>query len=65
MPRFNPAVDALANLGSSVTRRIDAFGQFWLFALRAALYIPVELTTLRGWRRFLPQCYRIGTRPYR
>lgn len=62
MARSNVITSAFGNVGDATVRALEAFGQFWIFALRAVTFIPVELGSVRGWRRFLPQCYSIGTR---
>ncbi len=41
---------------------LDTLGRFATFGGAAMSFIPLELTTIRGWRRFLPQCYHIGTK---
>ncbi len=62
MARMNPIVRALAGLGAVCLDVLAGFGQFWLFSAQAVTFIPVELMSLRGWRRLLPQCFAIGTR---
>lgn len=41
---------------------MTGFGAFWMFAAGTAAWVPVELGSVRGWRRLLPQCDVIGTR---
>jgi len=62
MPRNNVLAQSVAAIGSGATHGLTHFGRFWAFTAYAASFIPLELITLRGWRRFLPQCYSIGTR---
>lgn len=62
MARTSPAIRLLGGLGASATDLIASFGQFVLFSLYAISFIPVDLATVRGWRRLLPQCYLIGAR---
>lgn len=47
---------------AGVTGALASFGRFWLFSGYTASFIPLEMTSVRGWRRFLPQCFQIGTR---
>jgi phospholipid/cholesterol/gamma-HCH transport system permease protein len=44
-----------------VLEGLDRFGRFWLFAAYAASNVPLDLVSVRGWKRLLPQCYAIGT----
>ncbi|MEW6253002.1 MAG: ABC transporter permease [Planctomycetota bacterium] len=66
MARSNVVTGVLAGLGGGVvggaTSFLATFGRFWAFSAAAGSWIPVELGSARGWRRFLPQCYHIGTR---
>jgi phospholipid/cholesterol/gamma-HCH transport system permease protein len=66
MPRTNFVADSLAKVGAGtingVTQFLLHFGRFWVFSGHTASFIPLELTSARGWRRFLPQCFQIGTR---
>jgi len=62
MPRLNPIVGALASVGAACLDGLAGFGQFWLFSFQAIAFIPIELMSVRGWRRLLPQCFAIGTR---
>lgn len=56
----------LANIGgTTVAGVVDFFanfGRFWMFSLHTGSYIPLELASLRGWRRLLPQCFFVGAR---
>lgn len=51
----------VASVGERTVESLANFGRFWAFAAYAASHVPVTLTTLRGWRRLLPQCYAIGS----
>lgn len=69
MARTNVVVDLLAAvgargvaLGRSFLRGLGDFGRFWLFCAYTVSFLPLELASLRGWRRLLPQCFQIGTR---
>jgi phospholipid/cholesterol/gamma-HCH transport system permease protein len=66
MPRTSPVTASIARIGaatiSGVTQALAHFGRFWVFSGYAASFIPLEMMTARGWRRFLPQCSQIGTR---
>jgi phospholipid/cholesterol/gamma-HCH transport system permease protein len=66
VPRSNLVADSLARVGAGtingVTQALLNFGRFWVFSGYAASFIPLEMTSARGWRRFLPQCFQIGTR---
>lgn len=62
MPRPSPVFRALAAVGDTSVGAIGSFGQFWLFTLHALVYTPIELFSLRGWRRFLPQAFGIGAK---
>lgn len=50
------------SFGSKLLEAMDAFGRFWCFAAAAAIAVPAELASTRGWARLLPQCYQIGAR---
>lgn len=52
----------VANLGERLLQAVADVGRFCLFALNAIAFIPLEIMSLRGWRRLLPQCFAIGTR---
>ncbi len=39
----------------------ENMGRFALFAAQAMGCGPIDLVTVRGWRRFIPQCFSIGT----
>jgi phospholipid/cholesterol/gamma-HCH transport system permease protein len=62
MPRANLAASTLTSTGARVVDALAAFGRFWIFGLHTLSFIPAELTSIRGWRRLLPQCFYIGTR---
>lgn len=62
MPRTNVVASAVGGVGARVVGLLEAFGQFCLFGARAISFVPLELSTVRGWRRLLPQCFYIGTR---
>jgi len=62
MARMNALETGLANLGAAAIDGIGYFGRFWVFSARALSFIPMELASVRGWRRLLPQCFQIGTR---
>jgi phospholipid/cholesterol/gamma-HCH transport system permease protein len=51
-----------ANTIGGVLRVLGGFGRFWIFGGYAASFIPLELASLRGWRRLLPQAFHIGTK---
>jgi phospholipid/cholesterol/gamma-HCH transport system permease protein len=55
-----PLDNAISRFGARILRDIASFGEFWLFALSGLMYAPLELMSVRGWRRFLPQCFAIG-----
>lgn len=50
----------IAALGAMVAAMIVNFGRFCAFSLQALIAAPLELSTARGIRRFLPQCFAIG-----
>lgn len=52
---------AVGRMGADVVTALTAFGQFCVFGGNAIAYAPRELSTIRGWRRYLPQCFAIGT----
>lgn len=62
MARAGFADRTVGALGAGILARLQEFGHFWVFALTTLLAIPHELSTARGWKRLLPQCYVIGTR---
>lgn len=51
----------LAAIGRLVTGGLASFGEFWLFSAHAARYSLFTLLRRKDIRRFLPQCYAIGT----
>ncbi len=62
MPRTNAVENALAGLGARTLGALASFGHFWMFSAQTVSFIPLELSTPRGWRRLLPQCFYIGAR---
>ncbi|MCK4341070.1 MAG: ABC transporter permease [Phycisphaerae bacterium] len=62
MPKTNVVENALAGIGASSVNTLASFGRFWVFCAQTISFLPVELSTVRGWRRLLPQCFYIGTR---
>jgi phospholipid/cholesterol/gamma-HCH transport system permease protein len=66
MARSNIVTNAVAGLGATTINRVTQsfvdFGRFWVFGATAFSFIPLELLTVRGWRRLLPQCLQIGAR---
>jgi phospholipid/cholesterol/gamma-HCH transport system permease protein len=52
----------LGRLGGSVINWLERVGAFWLFCFQVIIAAPLELFSVRGWSRLLPQCYAIGTR---
>jgi len=60
MARSNALTIALAGLGAGTLGSLANFGRFWMFTLHAVSFVPIELVTVRGWRRLLPQCFSIG-----
>lgn len=60
MARAGPLQLRVASVGAGFIARLGDFGRFWVFSLIALLYAPAELLTIRGWRRFLPQCFTVG-----
>jgi phospholipid/cholesterol/gamma-HCH transport system permease protein len=61
MPRNNAVVNVLGEVGGHAVSWVDRFGRFCVFSLYAIGCVPLELMTVRGWKRLLPQCYAIGT----
>ncbi len=62
MAQANMAQSVLAGIGRHFFNALEGYGRFWIFTARTISFIPVELASVRGWRRFIPQCYYIGTR---
>jgi len=62
MARTIPILSTVGNLGAGVLNAVQGFGRFWMFCLHAISFVPLELMSVRGWRRLLPQCFEIGTR---
>lgn len=52
----------LAKLGRSVSDGVADLGRFWVFAVYAISFVGIELFSIRGWRRVIPQFYTIGAR---
>lgn len=61
MPKPAAGLNWIGGLGERVLNALAGFGRFWLFAIYAVSFIPLEIGTIRGWRRLLPQCLAIGT----
>jgi phospholipid/cholesterol/gamma-HCH transport system permease protein len=61
MRRPSSLTRGLAAIGERVTDLLEGFGRFWTFSGRSIAYVPMELASVRGWRRLLPQCFIIGT----
>jgi phospholipid/cholesterol/gamma-HCH transport system permease protein len=57
----NSVVQSISHLGDAVAGNLFRFGRFCVFSTNAVAGIPSNLGTLRGWRRFLPQAFAIGT----
>lgn len=62
MAHSNLAIRTIGGVGSGALNTLGSLGRFWLFLFHALSFIPLDLLTLRGWRRLLPQCFHIGTR---
>ncbi len=58
----NVLTGSLAGVGGGVYDTLVGFGRFWVFVAATLSFVPIELLTVRGWRRLLPQCYYIGSR---
>lgn len=54
------APNLLARIGGATLDGLSGFGRFWMFAASAIRHAPLDLVSVRGWRRLLPQCYAIG-----
>ncbi len=52
----------VASLGFAVTNWLAGIGSLLSFIIQTIAYIPVELSSIRGWGRLMPQCFAIGTR---
>lgn len=61
MARAHPLLRSVSNIGSAVERWMAGVGDTTAFFFQALAFVPVEVATLRGWRRLLPQCFWIGT----
>lgn len=59
--RTNVLVRSIGDFGGGVISWVAEFGRFWIFALHAIMFAPLDLISPRGWGRLLPQCYAIGT----
>ncbi len=62
MSRNGVLNSSIGGIGGTLLGSLAAFGRFCLFGARVCTYAPLELATLRGWRRLLPQCYLVGAR---
>lgn len=60
MARSGSVQVRIASVGAEFIGRLANFGRFWLFSLFALFHVPAELLSIRGWRRFLPQCFIVG-----
>ena len=58
----NFAVRWISGVGHQATSLLDGFGRFWNFSGSAVSYVPFDMASRGGWRRFLPQCFHIGAR---
>lgn len=61
MGRSHPLLRSVSSIGSAVERWMAGVGDTTAFFFQALAFVPVEVVTLRGWRRLLPQCFWIGT----
>lgn len=61
MAKSSPALKPIAVIGDLVLDVIANFGRFCMFAAGSLAYAPLEISTARGWRRLMPQCFAIGT----
>ncbi len=52
---------SISQFGQWVVDLPISFGRFCLFSLQAVAYGPLDLLSVRGWRRFVPQAFAIGT----
>jgi phospholipid/cholesterol/gamma-HCH transport system permease protein len=52
----------VGTFGARLIALLTAFGRFWVFVAFAASFVPLELVSVRGWRRLMPQCFAVGTR---
>jgi phospholipid/cholesterol/gamma-HCH transport system permease protein len=59
--RLSSGVQWIAEVGAVALGLLSGFGRFWMFVAYAMSFIPMEIVSLRGWRRLLPQAYAIGT----
>lgn len=50
-----------SGFGAAIVRWLDGLGRFSIFSGQAASFIPVELSSRRGWDRLVPQCLHVGT----
>lgn len=57
----NQTAGMVGALGRATLAGLAGFGSFWSFSAAAGSFVPIELMTRRGWRRFVPQCFRVGT----
>lgn len=62
MPRTNALTQSIADFGSWIISIPVAIGAFTLFSIHATAFAFVEPFRVKGWQRFLPQAYAIGTK---
>lgn len=62
MARSNAIENWVSAFGGGLIAQLENFGRFWMFCAATVSYIAVDLFSVRGWKRLLPQCYFIGTR---
>lgn len=60
MPNIGLANNPVTAVGARLVAAVLGFGRFWIFGAATASFAPVELLSIRGWGRFLPQCFAIG-----
>src|SRR5262249_31226946 len=60
MARAKVITGILGGLGDWVLGSLAGFGRFWIFGAYAAMHMPLDLVSLRGWNRLIPQCFAIG-----
>lgn len=52
----------VGTLGDAVLSRLGRVGAFWIFIFQVLIASPLELLSIRGWKRLMPQFFVIGTR---
>ena len=52
----------ITTLGKSTLASLEAFGRFWVFAFRSAMWVFAGAVAPRNWRLLAPQLYEIGNR---